>query len=101
VAYIDQWTLGEDATFQHRVQIAALTSALAIQGEAKTGLSEQQYQKRQALARRVIGDPATHARLFAHLIVTAASVTSATTDATLQNIIDSNWGKAAGIDVSD
>lgn len=101
MAYVDQYTLGEDPTFIHRVQIAVATSAVQIQGEAVGSFTPQQYQKRQALARKVIANPPVFAQLFARLVVTAASITGASTDAQIQTMIDNNWSKMAGIDLGD
>lgn len=101
MAYVDQYLLGEDATFQQRIQVAALTAALAIQGEAIGSFTPTQYQKRQKLAEAVIQSPVQYAQRFARMITTGASVTSATTDAALQTIVNTNWSKVAGIDIND
>jgi hypothetical protein len=101
MAYIDQYALGEDAVFQTRIQVAILTAALAILGEAIGSFTETQYQKRQALAKAVMANPASYAQRFTRLITTGASVTSATTDATLSTIVNTNWSKVAGVDIND
>lgn len=101
MAYVDQYALGEDAVFRTRIQVAALTGAMAVLGEAIGSFTETQYQKRQILARAVAQSPVQYAERFARLITTAATVTSASTDAALQTIVTNNWSKMAGVDIND
>lgn len=101
MGYAEQFALGETPAFQNKIQVAALTTAWAVLGEAKGGQTPETYKKRQALAQRVRDNPEGYARIIARLLVTAASITASTTDAQLQTIVDNNWSKVAGVDAGD
>jgi hypothetical protein len=101
MAYIDQYALGEDATFQHRVQVGVLTAAVQVQGEAKDGMSDTAYVKRQNLARRVISGTDQYTRAFARMVATNSAITTGSSDSDIQFTVNSMWSDVAGVDLND
>ena len=101
MAYTDQYALGEDATFQHKVQVACATAAIQVQGEALGTYTPTVYQKRQNLARRVIANPAGMAVAFARVVVTNVAISSSSSDSDIQFTVNSMWDDVAGVDLND
>ena len=101
VAYVDQYALGEDAAFRHRIQIALLTAAKDVQAEAQGSYTVKQFAKRHQLARSVLLDPTQYIVRFARLVVTNAAITATSVDGDIQFTVNSNWDSMAGVDASD
>ena len=101
MAYIDQYTLSQDVTFQHRVLVAIATAAVQVQGEALGAFSVQHYQKRQALARRVISNLTAVVNQFAVLVCQNAAITTLSLDSDIQFTVNSLWDDIAGVDAGD
>lgn len=102
-----------DATdFRRRVQVAMHKTAVAVQGEAQSALTLQQWQKRAALATTILGTvadadgalvAASSAWLdaFALGVVTNASITAASTDNDIEFQVAAIWDDVAGITGQD
>lgn len=101
MAYVDQYALGEDATFQHRVQVALLVAAKDVQGEAQGTYTVSQHAKRQQLARSVLFDPVQYVVRFARLVATNPVITASSVDGDLQFTLNTLWDDMAGVDASD
>lgn len=104
MAYIDQYLLGEDSTFQHRVQQAMFTAAVAIQGEVIGSMGAAQLAKRQALSHAVLsqaGSPGGMTSRFARLVAANPAVTGSSTDSDIQFTVNSLWDDVAGVEAGD
>ena len=69
MGYIDQHDLSQDAAFRKKVYVAMVTAAVAVAGEAKAGMSDPKYSKRQFLATQVLSAPDSHVGRFAFGVV--------------------------------
>jgi hypothetical protein len=103
MAYTDQATLADDATFRSRVRVALATAAVQVAGEAKSGYSDVQYGKRQALAYDVLKAAANGLLLEAFIWTTVANpaITGASSDSDIQFTVNSSWGDIAGVRIDD
>jgi hypothetical protein len=101
MAYIDQYALGENVTFQQTVQVAMMTAAVLVLGEVLGTSDATTYQKRQLLANQVLANPQSLSVKFARMLATVPTVLITTPDATLLADIQTNWNKVAGVNVND
>jgi hypothetical protein len=99
--YLDQHAVAENADFRKKIAIAVATAAKTIAGEAVGTSSPTEYQKRQALARRVMASMESAVPIFARLVATNSTIGGTTSDAALQTEVNNLWNKVAGIDVND
>lgn len=68
MAFIDQYNLSQDATFQHRVTIAMLSVATGVINQAKPDSGQL------AAAQRIVADPNSFSQDVANLAVLNATV---------------------------
>ena len=99
---IDQYTLSQDSTFQHRCQQAALEVANSVMAEADTVAF---HFKRAAFAREVISNPGPIGVMFAAALAAVAAVGTAAgtppnqtsvSDALIRSVVTAGWDSAAG-----
>lgn len=94
MALIDQNTLALDATFQARVRVAALKTAVAVMGELE---STPNHAGRFNYASRVIQEPATFTGRIAYLTVTNTTIAASAptgitaTDADIEWVVNFFW----------
>jgi hypothetical protein len=97
----DQYTLSQDSNFQHRVQEAIVSAAIAIQNEASNVAFHPQ---RVLLAAKVLTNPGGYASVLATGIATDANVgtdagsppnSSLVTDAHITSAVSSQWNAYA------
>jgi hypothetical protein len=103
VAYTDQATLADDATFRSRVRVALATAAVQVMGEDKASYSDDQYGKRQALAYEVLRVAASGALLEAFVWATVqnAAITGASLDSDIQFQVNAAWDDLSGVRIND
>jgi hypothetical protein len=83
MALIDDFNLAaNNSDFLYRVQMALVSTALAVQSEAT---STANHAARSAYAQRVLADPSGFARVMAPGFTVDASTTAASTDAQLES----------------
>ena len=104
MAFTDQHAVGQDPTFQTKVEVAILKVASLIQGEAIGVLTGKQWDKRATLAAAVIlgGGPvaggASWVDQFSIVVPsTNASITLTSTDADIEFQVTAVWDDMAGI----
>lgn len=102
MAYVDQYALAKDVTFNQRVQVAMMTAAVQIAAEAKGGATGTLFDKRQQLATLVLqsGGNAT-LQWFVWAVVTNGAVTGASLDSDIQFTVNSMWNAIAGVRTND
>jgi hypothetical protein len=102
MAYVDQATLADDVTFRARIRVAIMTAAVQVQGEAKSGFSDAQYGKRQALATAILATGGSdYIDRFSWAVATNVAVTAASTDSDIQFTVNSMWDDLAGVTEND
>jgi hypothetical protein len=103
VAYTDQATLAQDATFRARVRVAIVTAAVAIGDEAVGGHDTIQYGKRQQLASLTLlaAGGGNWLDVFSWATTQNAAITGSSTDADIQFTVNSIWDDIAGITAVD
>lgn len=69
MSYISVNDLAESASFQTRVKVAIVKAAANVVHEDGSAMNPLRRDKRAALARGILLDPATHARLFVWPVV--------------------------------
>lgn len=108
----DQVNLAGEGWFRRRVRMAALTAAVAVQGEALGEMSPAKYTKRQDLAHRVIvtagvGTPDDDLlRMFTWVCANATNAdtwiaTETVPDGDIQFTMNSVWDDCAGVTGND
>lgn len=102
MAYTDQATLADDATFRSRVRVAVATAAVQVMGEAKN-TSDTTFGKRQALAYEVLRSAAAGTLLEAFVWATVANVaiSGGSSDSDIQFTVNSAWDDLAGVRIND
>jgi hypothetical protein len=105
MAYVDQYTLANNATFLQQIRIAAVYAAIQIAGEASP-LYGGAYDKRHALAAQVLSDGCTAMLQPISYAVAAnnasgGALTSQSSDSDIQFIVNSVWGDVAGVSAED
>jgi len=102
MAFIDQYTLSRDVSFQQRIEAATVKAAVAVAGEADTVAF---HPSRLKLATRVLAKASEFALLFALGAATDATVAAAAgvppvqanvTDAQLDTVVTAQWSAIAG-----
>ena len=81
MALIDDYGLSTDNAFIQRVQMALISTALAVQAES---VGAANHSQRSAYALRVLADPAGFARLMAPGFTVDTSIVVNSTDAQLE-----------------
>ena len=103
MALADQYTLSQDANFQHRVQQALATAAIQIYGEVQTTFG---HGKRGQYATLVLGNISNVLLQWCEAIATDATVASQAgspatqanvTDAAVANALAAMWNAFAGV----
>ena len=102
MAFADQAALAVNSAFRDKVRVAAVIAALQVQGEDASTYSEQQYQKRQKLAGRVLANGGTGTlEQFAWAVAANAAIDSSSSDGDIQFTVNSVWDDLAGVDAGD
>ena len=93
MSYTEQKQLAVDDTFISRVEIAAITAAIAIAGEdsATPGHTE-----RASYALLLLRDSRPQARELAHGVAADAAITAASSDTDISNRTVAIWNAYAG-----
>jgi hypothetical protein len=95
---LDEYTLSQDATFQHRVQASMIAEAINLYGSSTNG-------KVRDLVHAVLLNPAAYTLLFAGGIATDPTVAADAgspptqanvTDTHIDNAVASQWNAFAG-----
>lgn len=94
MAFIDQWTLANDATFQHRVQVATVKSAIAVLNEA---VNTAGHVDRFRFARDVVGNPDAITARMALAVVTNPAINGSSTDGDIEFTVNSVWDALSGV----
>jgi len=92
----DEFTASTDQELIQRVQMAAVSAAQAIASEAE---STPNHNNRVALANKVANAPGSYGAPFTTLLC-AEGITSASTDADINNMVSATWNTMAGQPVS-
>lgn len=82
MALINDWDLTQDGVFLHRVQMAIVSTALAVQAES---VATANHQARSAFAMQILSNPVGYSQLMAPGMTVDGSTTSASTDAQLES----------------
>lgn len=88
MGYAEQYVMTERSRFQHRVEVAIVTAAIAVQAEDPQTANHAQ---RSALAYLVLHSPETYARTMALGVVSNVAITPMSTDADIQFSVNSMW----------
>ena len=100
MAYTNDDTLSSDVTFSGRIRMAMVKAATQISSEART-VRNAVDQKRNALAVKILNDPASFTVRFVHAAIEAGALTSASTDAQLDTAVSGVWNGIAGVTTQD
>lgn len=92
MAFLAQQQLATDPTFLLKVRHAMVKAAIAIQNES-TGTPN--HTQRAAYALKVLAAPDDYDELFSMGVVTDESISSSSTDATLENRVNALWNAYA------
>lgn len=107
MAFTDQYTLGQDATFRGRIAVAILKAAAAVQSEDPADLAppagypgarDALHALRSRLAAAVFADTTTYAARFAAVVAadpSTAGITALSTDQDLLFTCNSLWNSLA------
>jgi hypothetical protein len=96
MAYSGDDTLSSDAVFSGRVRMAMVKAAQNVASEART-VRNAVDQKRNALAVKVLNDPASQVVRFVHGAIVAGALVSASTDAQIDTAVSAIWNGIAGV----
>lgn len=88
MAFTADYALGTDAEFQQRIQMAIVSTAVAVQSEA---VSTANHYQRSAYALRVLADPAGFAKLMGLGFTVNGATNSGSTDAALESRASAIW----------
>lgn len=91
MAYIDQITLGQDATFQKRVKEAALTAATQIYTELPTAKTPLRIRYATLVLNQQVNFQAIVDAVCTNAVITAASL-----DSDIQFQVNAVWNALAG-----
>jgi hypothetical protein len=102
VAFTDQAALAADTAFQGRVRVALETAAEQIAAEAKGGMDDVVYGKRQALASAVLTSAAQDLLpAFVWAVTANPAISGGSTDSDIQFTVNSVWNGIAQIRATD
>lgn len=100
MAYVDDFSLTTDSTFQGRVRMAMIKAAIAI-GNAAPSVNAVVDGKRNALVLAVLTFPDRYVSVFTQAAIEAGPLSSSSTDASIDTAIASVWGEIAGVTTRD
>lgn len=100
MAYTSDDALTSDLAFQGRVRMSMVNAARQIATEART-VKPQVDLKRNALAVKVLNDPASFVVRFTHAAIEAGGLAGGSTDVNLDTAIAGVWNGIAGITAQD
>lgn len=98
MAFSDNWTTSQDAGFQQRCLMAAISVAEQYTNEQAETVPVDV--KRRALAVAVLNDPDAYMKVFAYALA-AANVITGDDDETINTMTFSLWDNIAGINTQD
>lgn len=93
MAFVDQYALALDVTFQKRILVAMETAATQVQTE---DVGTANHTNRANYAKLVLANPGAYLLPFCQAVVTNAAITSASLDSDLQFQVNSIWNAMAG-----
>lgn len=82
MALVDDYDLTQNDVYLHRIQMALVSTAIAIQSEATNTAN---HSARSAFAMQVLTNPIGYAKLMAPGMAADGATTAASTDAQLKN----------------
>lgn len=95
--------LASNPLFRKKIRLATVIAAVDIQGEEQGATPEGAFQKRQALATKVIktagiGTPDEDLlAMFVWAVIANVSITAESSDSDIQFTVNSVWSDAAGV----
>jgi hypothetical protein len=101
MTYATQAVLAVDAAFRDRVRVAIVTTGFDAMGENKGGRDDTVFNKRQALAARVLSDSAEYLERFAWGLASIPAISAASTDNELLLAVRSIWDDLSGVIATD
>lgn len=92
MALINDFDLTQDSVFLHRIQMAIVSTAIAVQAESTVTAN---HAARSAFALLVLANPSGYATLMVSGMTTDGSTTSVSTDSALETRASAIWNAYA------
>jgi len=106
MAYIDDFTLSSDVTFQGRIRMAMIKAAIIVQVAAPSNDAAVDS-KRSSLSVAVLSNPDAYVLRFAlasiegEAVFSGNALTSASTDTAIDGVVAQIWNAMAGVTTRD
>lgn len=100
MSYAADDTLANDATMRGRVRMAMVNAGRQIASEARS-VKPTLDAKRNALAVKVLNDPAAYVDRFTNAAIEAGGLVTGSTDGNLDTAIAGVWNGIAGVTAQD
>lgn len=94
MAFLDQYTLANDAEFINRVEMAMVKSALAVCAESDT---TPNHAARAQWGTQVLRDPNFYAGRVVYGVTSNPVITAQSSDSDIEFTVNSDWDAYAGV----
>jgi hypothetical protein len=100
MAYIDDYTLSQDATFQERIRMSMIKAAITVMGAAPSADATVD-RLRTVLATNVLNNPNIYIQIFTFAAIEVTSLVATSTDGQMDIAVAAVWNSIAGVTTRD
>jgi|SRR5579864_611303 len=100
MAYIDDYTLSQDATFQERIRMSMIKAAITVMGTVPSADATVD-RLRTVLATNVLNNPSIYVQIFTFAAIEVTGLVAASTDSQLDVAVAAVWSSIAGVTTRD